>query len=190
MRIVLASRSPARRELMKELDVSFECHESQFPEDMNMHLNSRKLATFLAFSKAKYIAHLFPDSLIIGADTFITVGMEKIGKPKSRQDAVRIVSSMSGEKIKVYTGVAILKTDRNGSVEKIRKRCVFTLLKIKKMSHDEIHLLAYHDQALAISGAFSIESEGGKMVEKIFGDYQNVIGLPMFAVREMLEELK
>lgn len=190
MRIILASRSPARRELMDELGVLFECHESGYREDMNLHFLPRKLATFLAFAKAKFIAHRFPDSFIIGADTFITIGKEKIGKPASRPDAVRIVTAMSGKKIKVYTGVAILKTDRFGCIEKSRKKSVVTILKIKTMSHEEIHSLAYHNQALQISGAFSIEGEGGKMIEKISGDYQNVIGLPMFAVRSMLRELK
>lgn len=190
MRIILASRSPARRELMKELGVPFECHESGYREDMNLHFFPRKLATFLAFSKAEFIAHLFPDSFIIGADTFITIGGAKIGKPKSRRDALRIVSAMSGKRIKVYTGVVILKTDRFGRIEKSRKKSVITVLKIKKMSCEEIHSLVYHDQALQISGAFSIEGRGGKMVEKISGDYQNVIGLPMFAVRSMLRALK
>lgn len=189
MRIILASRSPARRELMKELGVHFECHESGYREDMNLHFFPRKLATFLAFAKAKFIAHRFPDSFIIGADTFITIGKEKIGKPKSRRDALRIVSAISGKRIKVYTGVAILKTSRSGRIVKLRKKPVVTILKIKKMSCEEIHSLAYHDQALQISGAFSIEGQGGKMIEKISGDYQNVIGLPMFAVRSMLREL-
>lgn len=189
MRIILASRSPARRELMEELGMLFECHESGYREDMNLHFFSRKLATFLAFAKAEFIAHRFPDSFIIGADTFITIGKEKIGKPKSRQDALRIVTTMSGKKIKVYTGIAILKTDRFGRIVRLRKKSVVTVLKIKKMSHEEIRSLAYHNQALQISGAFSIEGQGGKMVEKISGDYQNVIGLPMFAVRSMLRTL-
>jgi septum formation protein len=189
-KIILATQSKARRKLMEELGVPFECHVSGYEENMDEHENPRILAKHLAEGKAAYIAHKFPDSFIIGADTFITIDGEKIGKPADVKEAETIIRKMSGKTIRVHSGIAVIRTDAAGKIEKKLVEYVLTKLKIKKMSLKEIHSLAHHEEALQISGAFSIEGEGGKMVEKIEGDYNNVIGLPLFRLRKMLELLK
>lgn len=189
-KIILATQSKARRKLMEELGVPFECHVSGYEENMDEHENPRILAKHLAEGKAAYIAHKFPDSFIIGADTFITIQGEKIGKPADVKEAETIIRKMSGKTIRVHSGIAVIRTDSAGKIEKKLVEYVLTKLKIKKMSLKEIHSLAHHEEALQISGAFSIEGEGGKMVEKIEGDYNNVIGLPLFRLRKMLELLK
>lgn len=187
--LILATQSPARRKLMKELEIPFECHTSGYDEDMNLYKNPGTLAKHLALGKATFIAHKFPDSIIIGADTFITIGTKKIGKPKNLHEAIEIIASMSGKTIKVHSGLAIIQTDQKGKITKKIVNHILTKLKIKKMTQDEIHHLASQEEALQISGAFSIEGEGGKMVEKIDGDYNNVIGLPLFQLREDLKSL-
>ena len=187
--IVLASASLARRQLMKKLHKPFTWCTSDFDEDMLSHGHPRKLATHLALGKALTVAPKWPNAIIIGADTFIMVGTKKIGKPKNIKEAQQIIGSMSGKTIRVYTGLAILKTDINGKVMRKRTSCVLTKLKIKKMTRAEIDLLASAPEALKISGAFSIEGSGGKMIKKIDGDYDNVIGLPMFKVKEMLKNI-
>ncbi len=189
MRIILASQSKARRKLMEELGALFECHTSGYEEDMNSFKDSGRLAKHLAEGKAAYIARKFPDSIIIGADTFITIGKKKIGKPATIQEAENIISKMSGNTIEVHSGIAALQTDDDGKIVKRITEHVVTSLKIKKMSRSEILSLAHHEEALQISGAFSIEGEGGKMVERIDGDFNNVIGLPLFRLRIMLEKL-
>lgn len=189
-KIILASQSKARRKLMEELGVPFECRVSGYEENMEKHENPKTLAKHLAEGKAAYIAHKFPDSFIIGADTFITILGEKIGKPADVKEAENIIKKMSGKTIFVHSGIAVIGTDSAGKIEKKLVEHVLTKLKIKKMSLKEIHSLAHHEEALQISGAFSIEGEGGKMVEKIEGDYNNVIGLPLFRLRKMLELLK
>ncbi len=186
MKLVLASRSPARKKLMEQLKIPFECCASDFHEDMNVRKTPFALAKFLALGKAIVVAAKFPDALIFGADTFVMNGNVKVGKPVSHEDAIQIVSAMSGKMIRVYTGVAAVRTDLHGRVMGKKVRSVLTKLRIKKMSPEEIHRLAFQKDVLEISGAFSIEGEGGKMVEKREGDYENVIGLPMFVVREML----
>ncbi len=211
IKIILASRSPARRTLMQELildlkkkynrqfDLQFECHSSDYPEDMTVYKNPGKLAKFLALGKAKYIAHRFPDSIIIGADTFITIGSKKIGKPANRKEAREIITAMSGKTILVHSGLAVIKTSTTKPARQTHTKPaleiiteivehVVTKLTIKKMTAAEIRTLADADEALQISGAFSIEGEGGKMVERIDGDYNNVIGLPLFRLREILKE--
>ena len=190
IKIILASQSKARRSLMKELGVPFESHTSGYEENMKAYKSSKTLAKHLAQGKAEFIAHKFPDSIIIGADTFITIAKEKIGKPATIKEAEKIISKMSGKTIQVHSGIAVIQTDSKGEIVKKTVDHVLTKLKIKKMSLQEIHHLATQEEALQISGAFSIEGEGGKMVEKIDGDYNNVIGLPLFRLREMLEDLK
>lgn len=155
---------------------------------MNAHQTPSVLAKFLALGKAEAISRKFPDAVILGADTFVMNGRVKVGKPVSHEDAIRIVSAMSGKMIRVYTGVAAVRTDVRGHIVQKKVRSVLTKLWIKKMSCDEIHHLAFQKDVLEISGAFSIEGAGGKMVEKIEGDYENVIGLPMFVVREMISD--
>ncbi len=187
--LILASKSKARRKLMEELGLPFECRTSGYEEDMLAHKNPGKLAKHLALEKAKFIAKKLPNSIIIGADTFITVGSTKIGKPATYPEAEKIIKSMSGKTIKVHSGIAVIQTGDEGEITKELVEHVLTKLKIKKMSQTEIRTLAHHDEALQISGAFSIEGEGGKMVEQIEGDYNNVIGLPIFQLQKMLKKI-
>jgi septum formation protein len=188
-RIILASRSPARRALMKELGVPFECHSTEIFEDMEARRDPVELAMHLASQKARAAAIKFPDSIIIGVDTFIVIGLEKIGKPATVKEAKKIISSMNDKSIDVISGMAVMKTDSRGLKIKEFITNAVTTLKIKKMTAAEIDFLANHEEALQISGAFSIEGEGGKMVEKIDGDFNNVIGLPLFQLREILPKL-
>jgi septum formation protein len=210
-RIILASQSPARRKLMEELGLKFECRPSGYEENMKLYREPPKLARHLALGKALFIAPKCPDSIIIGADTFITIksrdaesaaaaraaahktqsrklatSYEIIGKPATISEARQIIRKMSGKTIGVHSGIALVQTDAQGRVAKKLVAHVLTSLKIKKMEPHEINLLANQEEALQISGAFSIEGEGGKMVEKIDGDYNNVIGLPLFKLRKML----
>lgn len=189
MKLILASRSPARRKLMDELGRPFECVASDYHEDMKAYRAQWRLAEFLALGKALHVAGKFPSATIIGADTFITCRGKNIGKPVSIADAKRLIRYMSGHIIKVYTGVAVVQTDAKGSVVKKVVDYAVTDLTIKKMSEEEVNLLAHQKDALHISGAFSIEGEGGKMITKISGDYNNVIGLPMFLLEKMLKKI-
>lgn len=187
--IVLASASPARRKLINELKIPFKSVTSGYQEDMEKHQNPRILARHLALGKAIFIASKFPNAIIIGADTFITVGGEKIGKPATRAEAFKIIQKMSGQTIAVHSGIAVIKTDARGKITRKIVAHVLTKLKIKKMSTEEISLLTNQKNALKISGAFSIEGAGGKMVERIDGDYNNVIGLSVFKLKKMLKKV-
>lgn len=188
-KIILASRSPARRALMKELGIPFECHTTEIFENMSAKSDPKELAMHLASQKAHAAAVKFHDTIIIGVDTFIVIGKEKIGKPETIKEAEQIIGKMSGNKIDVISGMAVLKTDNEGKIMKEYITNAVTTLKIKNMTNAEIHHLATQEEALQISGAFSIEGEGGKMVEKIIGDYNNVIGLPLIQLREILLKL-
>ena len=188
-RLILASTSKARKKLLKELGHPFKSIVSGYQEDMEISQNPRELATLLSWGKVREIASSQPDAIIIGADTFITVGKIKIGKPVSIENAREIILSMSGKIIQVYTGVTIVRTDEKGKITKAVTTCEITRLKLKKMTAKEIEKLANHRDALKISGAFSIEGPAGKFIETLEGDYDNVIGLPLKKVQKMLQKI-
>lgn len=174
---------------MEELGLKFECHTSDYEENMELFDEPAILAKHLAVGKATSITKKFPNAIIIGADTFITIEKEKIGKPGTLAEAKKIIKNMSGKTIKVHSGIALIQTDEQSNISQQLSEHVLTSLKIKKMTAHEINTLAGQEEALQISGAFSIEGEGGKMVERIDGDYNNVIGLPLFRLRIMLQKL-
>jgi septum formation protein len=186
---ILASNSKARRKLFKKLGLPFQITSSDYEEDMNAHKSSVRLACFLSLEKAKAVAPRYLNAIIITADTFITVGRNKIGKPSSRAQAREIIQKMSGKIIKVITGVTVLRTDQAGQIKKTLTSHEITKLKIKKMSQKEIEILANQPNALQISGAFSIEGKGGEMIEWRKGSRDNVIGLPLNLVRNMLKRI-
>lgn len=188
-RIILASRSPARKKLMKELGLSFECHASDYEEDMSKHRDPKMLATYLASGKAGFIAPKFPESIIIGADTFGTINNKLMGKPRTRAEAVEMIRRMSGNTVYVHTGLAVLKTGPAGEIERELVSHTSTRLVFSIINEKAVREIVKKDDVLNVAGALTIEGESGKYVETIEGDYQNVIGLPLFRLKEMLAEL-
>ena len=186
--IILASRSPARRELMKELGFPFKCHASEIFEDMNARKDPAELAMYLASQKAQHIAAKYANAIIIGVDTFVTIGKEKIGKPENVKDAEKILRRMSGKKIQVISGIAVLKTN---SAKKIVRELIshaVTTLTMVKIPAKEIRSHASRPQSLEVAGGITIEKDGD-LISKIDGDYNNVVGLPLMQLKEMLEEM-
>lgn len=187
-KIILASRSPARKKLIQKLKIPFECHASEINENMNAKKDPRDLAMHLAAQKAEAIAFKYPNSIIIGVDTFVVIGKEKIGKPASVKEAEEIFKKMSGKTIQVISGLAVLKTDAKG--EKLRElisNCT-TFLTMKKLSPQKIHSRSRRQETIDVSGAITIEKDGD-IIESIEGDYNNVIGLPLFQLKKILETL-
>ena len=188
-KIILASASPARKKLMRELGVPFTCVPSGYEEDMNARKTPQALAKFLALNKALFIAPQHPNSIIIGADTFGTINGKKIGKPKDHKEAQEIIRQMSNHKMEVHTGVAVIKTDNSGTPTKqLTSHTVTKISFIKITEHDITHIIKT-DEVLTTAGAFTIEGAGGKFVKEINGDYHNVIGLPLFKLKELLNQI-
>lgn len=184
--LILASGSKARKQLLEQLGLPFHVVVSNYPEDMNNSETPKKLAQDLALAKAKVVSLSHPNSIIIGADTFIVLNDEKIGKPKDIADAKRIIKSMSGKVLDIITGVAILKTAITGEITRQEVFYDMAQVKIKKMAPTEIDHLAHHPQALEMAGAFSIEGTGKEAVEWTKGEIDTVIGLPVKKVKAIL----
>jgi septum formation protein len=188
MNIILASSSPARKRLMDALKIPYHCHASEIFEDMEKYSDPLKLVKYLATEKAKSVAPKYPDALLIGVDTFILIGKEKIIKAQTIKDAEEILRKMSGNTIEVISGLAVLKTDDKAKITEKHVSHAVTSLKIKPLTKVEINYFARREEALKISGVFGIEGEGGRLIKQINGDFNNVVGIPIFQLKEVLKK--
>jgi septum formation protein len=182
--IVLASTSARRKTLLKQLGLKFTIIPSLVEEKLNPRLKPRGQAEALALLKAqsadeKYRERKNHESyLIIAADTIISVDDEVLGKPKDEKDAKQMLRKLSGRRHCVITGFSIVDTD----TRKIITRSVKTFVYFKKLGEREIREYVKREKLSDKAGAYAIQGLGAVFVEKIEGDYFNVVGLPLHAL--------
>ncbi len=182
--IILASASPRRREILKKAGLSFRVVESEVEEDLPPGLPPHELARSLALQKAGDVAGREKDAVIIAADTIVVVGERVLGKPHTGGEARRMLAALSGREHSVVTGFAVIDTGtgktRTGSVE--------TRVWFRPLGADEIERYVETGEPLDKAGAYAIQGRGAALVERTEGDYLNVVGLPLEALLEALEE--
>jgi septum formation protein len=184
-KIILASTSPRRKELLKQIGLDFEIMPSKYEEDMTLKMSSTKLARTLAYGKAFEVAKKLKSGIVVGSDTFIVYWGKRIGKPKNKKDAQRILEMISGKWLKIYSGIAII--DIKNKKEVIDHE--LTKVKIKKLSAKEISDYIKTGEPLDKAGAFAIQGRGAIFIEKIKGCHSNVIGLPLYKLYTSLQKL-
>jgi len=184
-KIILASSSPRRKELLKQIGLDFKIMPSKYEEDMTMKMSHKKLAKVLAYGKAKDVADRVKSGVIIGTDTFLVFGDKRIGKPKDKKDAKKILNSLSSKYIKIYSGVAIIDIKNKKEITDVE----ITKVKFKKLTEKEIDGYIKTKEPLDKAGAFGIQGIGAVFIEKIDGCYSNVIGLPLFNLYKNLSKL-
>ncbi|MEX0844955.1 MAG: Maf family protein [Balneolaceae bacterium] len=178
-RIILASRSPRRKKLLKQLGINFEVYPSQVEENSNRK-NPELLVEELALLKARDVAKQFPDSLIIGSDTIVVHQNKIIGKPENEDQAFELLGKLSNSDHFVYTGVALVKTDKNNSIEAERTFHEQTKVTFSALSEKDIAAYIKSGNPMDKAGAYGIQDDlGALFVEKIEGDYYNVVGFPL-----------
>ena len=179
--IILASASPRRRELLEGLGVKPEICPAQGEENVDPALSPEETVKALALQKALEVQSR-REGLILAADTVVELDGEILGKPKDRQDAIRMLRGLSGRAHSVYTGVALL---RNGQRRVAAER---TQVFFRALSEREI--LAYVDsgEPMDKAGAYGIQGLASLFVERLEGDYFNVMGLPLCLVGRLLQE--
>jgi septum formation protein len=182
MRIVLASNSPRRRELLSQVGVIFDVIPSKFEEQMIELLPSEMVEHF-AYMKAKDVASTIKgDALVIGSDTIVY--LEGImGKPKNREEAFEMLLKLAGREHQVFSGLSIINTATGESVTEHES----TRVKMKALSSAEITAYIDTGEPLDKAGAYAIQGTGSLFVERIEGDYFNVVGLPLFRLGRMLK---
>ena len=187
MKIILASKSPRRRELMNlgrfEYEILISDEEEKIDEMLTIEEQSKKLA----LDKAKIIFdNTQGDRAIIGADTIVVNNNEIYGKPKDRQDALRMLKNLQGKTHKVYTSIAVL-IENNGEYKEYNELHE-TKITVKSMSDYEISRYITDTNPYDKAGAYAIQGEFALFIEKIEGSYTNVVGLPIERVYEILKE--
>ena len=182
IRLILASVSPRRRQLLKKLRIPFRVVASRIPETTS-NRNPIKLVRDLALRKARIVAHSFDDGLILGADTVVVLRGRILGKPRSPRDAYRMLSQLSGSTHHVYTGVALVdartrKSSVSHASSEVRMKAIGTkeLLRLSRKHLDK-------------AGAYAIQEKRDPVARVIKGSYDNVVGLPVAKVRALLKKL-
>ncbi len=185
MRIVLASASPRRKELLKQLGLEFEICVSDVEEKVTETIPS-KVVEELSFQKAEAVfRQLQGDVLVIGADTVVALEGEILGKPKNPQHAAEMLKDLQAREHQVYTGVTIFQ--RIGESERSNTFSESTYVKFYPMTDEEIVSYVESGEPMDKAGAYGIQGLGGRFVEQIKGDYNNVVGLP---IARLYQELK
>jgi septum formation protein len=183
-KIILASASPRRKELLEKIGLKFEVDASGCEEEINAGLDPHELVRQLSIKKTKSVAARHKNALIIAADTIGVMGDKILGKPHTEDEACKMLHEISGKSHLVITGFSILDTTTN----KIVTGIVNTRVYIKKLTGQEIDAYVKTGEPLDKAGAYAIQGIGAVIVEKIEGDYYNVMGLPLNALTEALKE--
>ncbi|MBO5551186.1 MAG: septum formation protein Maf [Lachnospiraceae bacterium] len=178
MKIILASSSPRRKEIMELAGLSFEIDTSDADESMEATSGPSEYVEELSLRKASAVAGRHPDDIVIGADTIVSYNGIILGKPKDSDDAFRMLKMLSGKTHSVYTGVTIAYPVRISG----RKPETFHVrTDVVMYDNPDALLKAYAGcgEPLDKAGAYAIQGRGCILVERIDGDYYNVMGLPI-----------
>lgn len=187
MKIILASQSPRRKELMSLANFDYEILVSDADESFEEGLTLDDQSKRIAYLKAKTIFdNTQGDRAIIGSDTMVALGNEVFGKPKDREDAIEMITKLQGRSHTVYTSLAVLIEDKEEYKEIIKLSKVDVY--VKKMTQEEIIEYVDTEEPYDKAGAYAIQSSFCKFVEKIYGDYYSVVGLPIGKVYDILKE--
>ena len=187
-RIILASASPRRRELLAQMGLSFEVMPSTKEEKM-IEAEASKVVESLSAQKAEDIAQqINGDATIIGSDTIVVCGGEIMGKPHSKEEAFSMISRLQGRKHQVYTGVTV--TDRIAGREVEKTFAAQADVSVYPMTDAEIEAYIAKGESMDKAGAYGIQGSFGMFVKEIKGEYTTILGLPIAALYQTLKELQ
>ena len=173
--IILASASPRRKHLLREIGMKFRVDPSSVDESGIPYSSMREFAIKAAFAKAEEVANRSENALVIGADTIVCLGDQILGKPHVPEEARRMLSDLKGRSHSVITGVAVMESGAGNSALDAEETRVF----FKDYSQKEMEEYIATGEPLDKAGGYGIQGSGGDLVKKIEGDYFNVVGLPL-----------
>ena len=178
--LILASQSPRRAELLGRLGLEFEIRPADIDETYIDHEMPADHAERLAREKAIAISRVAPDALVIGSDTIVLLDSDVLGKPRDRDEAVRMLMRLSGRDHEVYTAVAVARGDRmESAMERVRVR-------FRRLDRSECEAYVDTGEPMDKAGAYGIQGYGSSLVESIDGDYFAVMGLPVVRTLELI----
>jgi len=185
-RIVLASASPRRKMLLEQIGLSFEIHASDLSEQVDLSLTPEQVAETLALQKAQVVAAIQSDQIVIGADTVVVDDLGMLGKPQDPAEAYQMLARLSGRVHRVITGLAVIAT---ASPARTLVRHATTDVKFAPLTEQDMRWYIATGEPLDKAGAYGIQGKGAIFIEGIQGCYNNVVGLPVFLLVQMLKEL-
>ena len=174
MRLILASTSPRRREILSLLGLPFDAIAPEFDETVSAHLSIEDEVVDFAVGKARSVAIHHPDAIVIGSDTMIFLDGAKIGKPLDLADAKRILRLLSGRTHLIYTSVAIIDGGGDG-LQMTAKVSV----NMRPYDDNAINRYLACDESMDKAGAYSIQGRGSKLIAAIDGDFLAAVGMPL-----------
>ena len=185
MRIILASGSPRRRELLDQIGAKYEVRPSEADETITSTIPSEVVKELALRQGSEVAAHYEEDVVILSADTVVANNGKILGKPKDDAEAIKMIESIQGKSHEVYTGVAII-IKRN--TEKVVNFAVETKVKVASMSMEEIAGYIRTGEHKDKAGAYAIQGKFAPYIEGIEGDYYNVVGFPISRICKELSK--
>jgi len=184
--IILASASPRRQQLLRQIGIKFEVIPSTMDEVMNNTLEPSQVAISLASQKCNdIVSQIQKDCIVIGADTIVVKDNQLLGKPKNEKDAFDMLKYLNGEWHEVVTGLCLYRTSDKKSI------CDYEATRVKMANNSDEFIKAYigTKEPFDKAGGYGIQGYGSLIVEKIEGCYFNVMGLPIYKLSCMLDKL-
>ncbi len=175
-KIILASSSPRRKELLEQAEIPFDICIKNIDETVPEGLSPAQGAEYTAQKKAKAITPFDENTVVLGADTVVVLEGQIIGKPKDKQDAIRMLTLLSGKEHKVITGVCLIKGKKVKTFHSISR------VKFYELTEEQIKRYVASGEPTDKAGAYGIQGKGSVLIEEIHGDYFNIVGLPIARV--------
>jgi septum formation protein len=183
-RTILASASPRRKGLLEQIGLRFEVEPSDYDEEIVAGSEPHEMAGKLSLGKARAAGRKHRNAIIIAADTFVVFGDRILGKPHTNAEAREMLCALNGQAHSVITGFTVLDTESG----KVLSGSVETRVHMRKLTLKEIDSYVRSKEPLGKAGGYAIQGLGAVLVERIEGDYSNVVGLPLSALAESLKE--
>lgn len=184
MKIILASQSPRRKSILENLGVAFEIYKNSTEEKLHDHLSPEVNVMSIAFEKAINVAKDFENDIVLAADTIVVYENEILEKPIDSLDALRMLKKLNNARHYVYTGIALINIKENIKVVDYEK----TEITFKNNSIETLKRYCDTGEPDDKAGAYAIQDKGAVLVEKINGDYFNIVGLPISKISELLSK--
>lgn len=186
--LLLASNSPRRISALKRLKIPFRSipnNVDESKETENLNMSPEKTAIFLSSKKANVVSEKFPENFVLGMDTIVVVDNKIIGKPEDNKEAVKILMELNGRWHTVITGSTLI----NKAMDYHQKRVTKTRVKFVDHTKKFIEDYVAKGESLDKAGGYAIQSRGKELMEKIRGDFSNVVGFPEKDTLEMLKKI-
>lgn len=183
--IILASQSPRRKRLLEKMGIRFKVVASDLAEMPSMGDSASAYAARMALEKAVKVGQFYPDDLIIGADTVVAIDDMILGKPKNPENAVVMLSRLSGRWHDVWTGLCVYQFRHSIQIV----NAVRSQVRFRDLTTGEIEAYVATGEPTDKAGSYAIQGQGKALIREIKGSYHNIVGLPTMELSKILNDL-